>query len=305
MDIREIKYVSYIKGRYPQLDITKVECNFTDGLHGDIVTVNEKDVYKFARYDWSAGYIENEVKIINAIGGDISIHIPKAEPVEKGIGKFSFIKGEPLYRNVLLQMGNRIQEMVAEQLATFLKQLHSISLRSEALKNLPDCQATMAQEDWLIKYEEIERKVFPYCDSYTKEYFRQILRPLTEDEKFMDYTPALIHGDLIPNHMIFNKNTGRISGIVDFGLAGRGDPAYDIGIILDNFGEAFVKRMSRYYKNIITYIDRARFYAYVNTLLWARTVSDMIATRDFTNFRFPAKDRDIMPIGTKWSDLKG
>ena len=305
MDTKESKYVSYIKDRYPQLDISKDECNFTDGMHGDIVIVNEKDVFKFARYDWSAGYIENEVNIIKLIGRDFSIYVPKAEPVEKGIARFNYIKGEPLYRNTLFQLGNRMQEMVAEQLAMFLKQLHSIPLKAERIKNLSECQATMSQEEWLTKFEEIERKVFPYCDSYSKEYYRQIFRPLLQDERFMDYQPVLIHGDLMPYHIIFNKNTNRISGIIDFGLSGLGDPAYDVGILLDNYGETFVKRMSRYYKSIISYLDRARFYAFVNNLLWAESVSDMLVTRDFTNFRIPAKDRDIMPIGTRWFDIKG
>ncbi len=299
MDTRETKYMDYIKNKYPDYEILRERCNFTDGKHADILIINENDVFKFSRYDWSIGYIENEVNVINCLGKDMSIYIPKAESVEKGIAKLTYIKGEPLYRSTLLQLVNRMQDMVAEQLALFLKQLHSAPLKGERFKNLSESQVSISQENWLEKYEEIERKVFPYCDSYSKEYYRQIFRPLLTDEKFLDFRPALIHGDLMPYHILFNKNSNRISGIIDFGLAGTGDPAYDIGILLDNYGEDFVKRMSRYYKNIEVFMDRARFYAYTSNLMWAKTVADMISTRDFTNFRFQAKDRDIMPIGTK------
>ncbi len=300
MDTKETKYFSYIKSKYPQIVIDKMECNFTDGKHGDIVIVNEKDVFKFARYDWSVGYIDNEVNVINTIGRYFSITVPRAELIEKGIGRFSYIRGEPLYRNALLQLGSRAQDMIAEQLADFLNQLHSIPLKGDSFNKIAECQLTMSQEEWLMRCEEIERKVFPYCDSYSKEYFRQIFKPLFENEKFIDFKPALIHGDLSPYHIIFNKNINRISGIIDFGLSGIGDPAYDIAILLDNYGESFIKRMSRLYKNIVRYLDRARFYAYISYPLWAKALSDMLATRDFSNFRIPVKDRDIMPIGTKW-----
>jgi len=300
MDTKESKYVSYITSKYPHIAIEKVEFNFTDGKHGDIVIVNEKDVFKFSRYDWSVGYIDNEVNVINAIRKNVSITIPKAELIEKGIGHFSYIRGEPLYRNALLQMGSRAQDMIAEQLASFLSQLHSIPLNGNGLSKIPECQLTVSQEEWLLKCEEIKRKVFPFCDSYTKEYFRQIFNPLLENEKFIDFKPALIHGDLSPYHIIFNSNMNRIGGIIDFGLAGAGDPAYDIALILDNYGESFIKRMSRYYRNIAVYLDRARFYAFMNYPLWAKTLADMLAERDFSNLRFPVKDRDIMPIGTKW-----
>ncbi len=299
MATRETKYTDYIKNKYPDYEIIRERCNFTDGKHADILIINENDVFKFSRYDWSIGYIENEATVINCLGRDMSIYIPKAELVEKGIARLTYIKGEPLYRNTLLQLVNRMQDMVAEQLAVFLKQLHSAPLKGERFKNLSESQVCISQENWLEKYQEIERKVFPYCDSYSKEYYRQIFRPLLTDEKFLDFRPALIHGDLMPYHILFNKNSNRISGIIDFGLAGTGDPAYDIGILLDNYGEDFVKRMSRYYKNIEVFMDRARFYAYTSNLMWAKAVADMISTRDFTNFRFQAKDRDIMPIGTK------
>ncbi len=300
MDTKETKYFSYIKSKYPQFAIDKMECNFTDGKHGDIVIVNEKDVFKFARYDWSVGYIDNEVNVINTIGRKFLITVPRAELIEKGIGRFSYIRGEPLYRNALLQLGSRAQDMIAEQLADFLNQLHSIPIKGDSSNKIAECQLPTTQEEWLIKCEEIERKVFPYCDSYSKEYFRQIFKPLHENEKFIDFKPALIHGDLSPYHIIYNKNINRISGIIDFGLSGIGDPAYDIAILLDNYGESFIKRMSRFYKNIVPYLDRARFYAYINYALWAKALSDMLATRDFSNFRIPVKDRDIMPIGTKW-----
>ncbi len=304
MGTKEAKYISYINSKYPQLKIDKIDCNFNDGKHADIVIVNEKEVFKFSKFDWSAGYIENEVNVLELMGKSLYVQVPKAEKIETGVAKLSYIKGEPLFRNYLMQQGSRIYDMFAEQTAMFLKQLHSTSLKGEVSKKIHECQACMSSEDWLDKFEEIERKVFPYCDSYSKEYCRLVFRPLMADEHFTDYQPVLIHGDFMPYHILVNKDTNRLSGIIDFGMSGIGDPAYDIGLLLDNYGEAFVRRMGRYYKNIMIYMDRARFYAQVNQLLWAKSLSDMLTTRDFSNLRIHTKDPEIMPIGTKWVEVR-
>lgn len=300
MESKEARYINIILGKYPQMAIYKIECNFFDNSFCDTAVVNDKELFKFSRYDWSVCYLENEINVIGLISKNIAMHLPKVEPMEPGNAKFSHIQGEPLYRNRLLMLDIRMQEVVAEQLALFLKQLHSLPIKESRYKILQECRNSLSGEDWLEKYEELQRKVFPYCDSYTSEYYRQIFRPLLEDENFLNYKPVLIHGELTPKHIKTNSVTNKISGIVDFELAGIGDPAYDVGIILDNLGEGFVRRMAKYYRELQTYIDRARFYAFTDSLLWACSVSDMLATRDFSKFRLVAKDRDIMPIGSKW-----
>ncbi|MHB8063813.1 MAG: aminoglycoside phosphotransferase family protein [Ruminiclostridium sp.] len=297
---REAKYVDYIKNRYPQLVISKIEYNLKDGKHNGIVIINDRRVFKFAKYDWSVGFLDNEVSFINSIKRYITISLPRIEVLEKGIAAYNYIKGGPLFRNTLLLMDNKDQELIAEQIGTFLKQLHSISIEGESNKDISICQVCLSREDWLLQYDEIQKKIFQYCDSYTKEYIDQIFKPLLENESFLEFQPTLIHGDLMPYHFLLNKESNRINGIIDFGLSGIGDPAYDVGIILDNLGEVFIKRIGKYYKDIPSLIDRARFYAYTSSFSWAKTISDMITTRDFTQFRVNAKDRDIMPIGSKW-----
>jgi len=300
MGVKEVKYVEYIKSRFPQIYISKIEYNLNDGRHCDVVIINDEHVFKFAKHDWSVAFLENEVQIVDFISSYVDIPLPKFERLDKGIAKCNFIKGLPLFRNKLLMLGNRAQEGIAEQIGTFLRQLHSIPIRKIEDNKIAEFSGYLTREEWLSEYEEIQRKVFPYCTSYSKEYINQIFKPMLDDENFLDFQPVLIHGDPAPYHFFLDKGSNRINGVIDFGLAGTGDPAYDVGIILDNLGEAFVKRMSRYYGKISTFIDRARFYAYVNNFRWAKMLSDMITTRDLTHLQFYAKDRDIMPIGSGW-----
>ena len=102
-----------------------------------------------------------------------------------------------------------------------------------------------------------------------------------EKESNFDYEPKLIHGNLGECHILFDKQKNCISGIIDFGTAGLGDPAIDIAILIHNYGEAFVSRLYQIYPEVDLYLKRAKFYAETFALPW---VLSGIKSRDITEF---------------------
>jgi aminoglycoside 2''-phosphotransferase len=60
----------------------------------------------------------------------------------------------------------------------------------------------------------------------------------------------------------------RISAVIDFGVAGLGDPATDLGSVLNYYGESLVHRLMRTYPTLEGLMDRARFYAQAIELQW-------------------------------------
>lgn len=214
--------------------------------------------------------------------------------------KYNIIKGKPILRNLLLQLNGKHQETLAQQIGTFLKSLHTIPVEEAENMGIGEFQNPIDQNGWEQFVDEIYRKVFPYCSDYTKEYIKQVFKPVENDDDFLSYEPSLIHGDLSAYHLLIDSRLKKLTGVIGFALSGLGDPAYDVGILLDNLGEAFLKRVARYYPSLESLLDRARFYATLNDILWVRDIADMITTRDFTNFRFNIRERDIMPIGFRW-----
>ena len=299
MSEKEVKYIEYIKNKFPQLDISNVKFNLSDGKHKDIVIINDESAFKFARYDWTVGFLENEAKTINFISQYIDTHLPRIEYLDHGIAKCEFIQGTPLFRNEILLWKDNDQNYMAKQIGNFLKQLHAIPVKKAKTNGIGEISVDLSREAFLSEYDDIKRKVYPYFNSYVKESIEQIFAPMLENKDFLKFSPALIHGDLIPPHLICDRSLKKINAVIGFGSAGIGDPAYDVGILLDSLGETFVKRVSRYYGDMANLIDRARFYAYFNHLSWAKKTADMITTRDFTNFQFNLQASDIMPIGCK------
>ncbi len=296
----ELKYMEFIKQKYPQIDVSKIEFNTIDGKYSDIAIVNGEFVFKFAKHDWSAAYLHNEAAVIRFIREFVTLPLPYVEVLDKDVIKSNYIKGKPLFRNYLLVSDHYTMNSAARQIGIFLRQLHSIPLKKVRYAHIGDFPLDFSREGWLNELENIQRKISPYCTGYAREYINQIIRPAEDNKDFFDFQPVLIHGDLTPCHIFFDSSTGTVNGITGFGNTGIGDPAFDFGVLLDHLGETFVKRMNKYYGNVYTYLDRARFYAYISNLRWFRDVCDMISTRDFSRFQIQVKDRDILPVGSKW-----
>lgn len=115
----------------------------------------------------------------------------------------------------------------------------------------------------------------------------------------LDASPVLIHGDLGCYHILFDPDKQVLSGIIDFGTAGLGSPAIDLASLLDNYGEAVLKRLSKCYSGVEKLIDQARFRAGIVWLQWALMGVQHHDT-ELLLAHIGNSARDILPIGTSW-----
>jgi aminoglycoside 2''-phosphotransferase len=162
-------------------------------------------------------------------------------------------------RSPLLTQDETVRHALAAQLAGFLQTLHSVP--ADALPS--DLPMQDGHAPWVDVYRRIRDKLFP------------LMRPASRAllaghfESFLDQTanatqqPVLRHGDFGPSNILFDAVSHTISGIIDFGSAGRGDPAVDVAGMMGPFGygEAFVRSFTAVYPAVETFLDRARFYA--------------------------------------------
>jgi aminoglycoside 2''-phosphotransferase len=105
----------------------------------------------------------------------------------------------------------------------------------------------------------------PDARAWTVEHFETFLH---EQHNFA-YQPVLKHGDFGPSNILLDPQTQRIAGIIDFGSACLGDPAYDFAGLLSGYGESFVDRCRATYPEIPTFCGRIRFYQGTFALLEA------------------------------------
>jgi aminoglycoside 2''-phosphotransferase len=197
----------------------------------------------------------------------VSVEIPRPVHAGNGVMVYPLLKGEPLLRDTLWALTVKSQQQLAEQLGRFLHELHTVPFSGE-LENLRHTSAPVKRENWLDIQGRVKEKVYPLLLPHQVRWAERLFELALDNPEFFDYKPTLMHGDLAPYHILFSPQPLRICGVLDFGVAGVGDPATDIGNLLNSYGETFVTKMEVGYGDMSQHLARARFYAQAIELQW-------------------------------------
>lgn len=263
-------YLEKIRAVYPNISFDRLDFN-QDGMVNDVIVVNHEIVCRFAKHDWAKQVLAHEARVLEVVRKYVDLQVPCFEHLEEGFVTYRYIKGEPLSRNTLLKLSQAPQNRVISQLAIFHQQLHSIPNQVLIDAGISDSDTKRSRSDWLQLYEEVQEILFPHLWRHQKTWVHELFTPVVTGELDLNYTPVLIDGDKAVYHILFDNETERISGLIDFGTAGLGDPACDIAVQLGNYGESIVSKMQSNYLMLKNVIERARFWAGTFELQWALT----------------------------------
>ncbi|MEX2029540.1 MAG: phosphotransferase [Anaerolineales bacterium] len=248
----------------PDLQIRSVELN-SEGLVNDVWIVNRELVFRFAKDDGGRAALASEAKVLRFLEGRVSLPLPRPIHVGEDVLVYALIEGTPLTRDGFRGASVDGGQRMAEQLGRFLGELHGISNPQE----LPESLAPVSSEAWTQIHEQVKARVFPLLLPHQRDWANRLLEEPLVDARFFAYEPTLIHGDLAPYHILFSQDAARIQGVIDFGVAGRGDPANDLAMLLQTYGEALVDRVLHFYPEGRGLLRRARFYAQAIEIEWA------------------------------------
>ena len=250
----------------PDLEITHIEHN-REGLINNIVIINHELVFRFAKNDGYAQILNLELDILDVVRPRIDLPVPS--PIYRGPGSvvYPLLKGKALLREDLLGMDEDGKSKIAAQLGSFLHQLHTTPIDGLDWE-LPKTLTPVTWKKWVDIRARVEEKVYPLLLRNQITWAENLFNQALADPHSFDYPPALIHADLAPYHILYEPTTQEISGVLDFGVAGIGDPALDLGAMISNYGESFVRKLDTSYPGIDGLLPRARFYAQAIELQW-------------------------------------
>jgi len=260
-------YKERIREIAPQI-ITETARLNQDGLLNDIVIVNDKIIFRFSKRDFYFKNLREEGELLRLLRPYLTLQIPEPFYVDDEAMAYRLIPGETLRRDVLMKLPEADQQAIADQLAQFFKELHGIPVGEITDFQIPLADALMKYEGWVQVYQRIQEKVFPLLQPHQRDWARAHFEPYLADKKNFEYELKMVDTDVPPYHILFDNQTRRINGIIDFGCAGLGDPAIDFGVILYHYGESFLERFYRVYPEAEVYRKRARFYAGAHEIRW-------------------------------------
>jgi aminoglycoside 2''-phosphotransferase len=292
-------YVARIRADCPTLAIAAARLN-SDGMMNDVVVINDDQVFRFAKNEYAQTLLAYEAQLLEIIGRYVTISVPRIVHRADGYVHYRLVPGVPLYRHSLLRVDPAIQESLAHQLATFLRQLHAIP-SSDA--PLPPWQATAPPASRRTVYEQrlaaLEQDVYPLLWADQKAWIRDLYAPILDGRVDLDaFTSLLIHRDLASYHILYVPQAGQLTGVIDFGTAGAGDPAIDWACLINTYGEQFVRRMHQAYPIAQATMDRARFLAGALELEWALAgIQDKDPSMLLVHL---GRARDSLPLLAPW-----
>lgn len=252
-------YEQRIRNIFPELSIENISLN-DEGLNHNVVKVNNELIFRFTKHEDAGEKLNQEVKILNLIKDFITLKIPTIFSQQPGFIGYFMICGVPLRKEILRELDQKTLQLVAEQLATFLKELHSVPRDKIQESDIPSSKIPSKHEHWVDLYQRLKGEVFPRFSSDTQAWAKNKFESFLEDKSNFDYEPKLIHGDLGVEHILFDNQKKCVSGIIDFDMAGLGDPAMDIAVLIYNYGEDFLRRIYQIYPKLSIYLERAKFY---------------------------------------------
>lgn len=250
----------------PELEIFEYELH-QEGLVNDVLIVNNEWVIRFTKTEWGKELMANEDRLMQFLEPRLTLSIPSPVKRTGDAIVYPHLIGEPFLRETWLQADGEGRQKLADQLGQFLDKLHNVAL-SELDWEVPHSYAPVTRETWLEIHDRVVDKVYPLLLPHQIDWVETLFSQALSPPDFFHFEPALVHGDLAPYHILYHPEEQCLTAVLDFGIAGIGDPASDLGSLLNYYGESLVTRLEKAYPNMHTLMGRARFYAQAIELQW-------------------------------------
>jgi aminoglycoside 2''-phosphotransferase len=257
-------YIEHLKQVYPNLVIEDHYLNDI-GQNNDVLIINNSLVFRFPKYKNGIVALKKEMEILEYLKNIVSIPIPhpiyhsfESHEPGKVFAGYHIIEGEPLWRKSVEKIKSpELVSFIAAQLVAFLTELHSVS--EEEVRGVLKLECMHPEGEMTELFHKIKTKLFPYI---RKDAQNDIVHSFEGflNGKLTNLKTTLIHGDFGASNILRNPENSKVTGIIDFGGSGIGDPAYDFAGILASYGKDFFDLCIDKYPNGKEISERVAFY---------------------------------------------
>ena len=225
-------------------------------------TVNDEWLLRFAYNDEGSLSLEREIALLPRLAPVVAMPIPNityfGRQQHNGLTFVGYPKigGVELTGARLDALDVSLQEDCARDLARFLHELHSFDVGLAREMGVPQCSYPLcrteegidegsAAENYngalarLVSYPEVAGERRSYCQA--------LVAQLLDENPVGELPPALIHGDLSSDHVLFDAERESITGVIDFSDAIISTPLLDFMYLYHAYGEEFIGKLLSFY----------------------------------------------------------
>jgi aminoglycoside phosphotransferase (APT) family kinase protein len=207
-----------LAGQFPHWASLPIESVPSYGTDNALYRLGEDMLVRLPRIHWAVGAVDKDLRWLPELEPRLPIAVPM--PLAKGNpaegypwewGVYSWLEGEnPPVDGVA-------SESLAEEVSQFLRALHAVDLADapRAGRGVP-----LATRD-----EAARQALAELVDEIDTDAAAAAWEEALDAPEWPGH-PVWIHGDLLPGNFILRG--GRLSGVIDWGGTGLGDPACDL-----------------------------------------------------------------------------
>jgi aminoglycoside 2''-phosphotransferase len=270
-----------IRKEFPGLAFKKTRLAKTGEDHAALI-LDERSVFRFPRNRTYKKTLGKELALLKLLTRKkLPFAVPRYEWVARreAFGGYPLIPGRILTTAAFGRLAPQEKGAVAEQMAAFLTILHTLSRPSPVRAPRGALRLTAFRE----RYKSARRRIIAHG-------IPKALLARIDTFFFHAYGCApipkktFIHADFRDEHIFVIH--GRIAGVIDFGDARIGDPAFDFTFLFE-YGETFAANVYRRYRGPkdVRFLERARAHYIrwvVDELYYALKNKDAARTRRLT-----------------------
>ncbi len=259
-------YIHALQTCCPDLAIQSYAA-INDGWDSFVLAVNNNLIFRFPRTSDGEATLRREIALLPVLGPTLPLAIPRFSYIHQADASYPhlfvgypLIAGEPLPTSFGLEQ----QSAVAKQLGGFLTALHRFPVE-RAVE-----QGVLRRDfaGWQAEYQSFHQRAvqeitMPLLTASERAAVERLWADFFSGLGQQPFTPTLCHNDLDRKHIIFNAQSGRVSGVIDWGDVVVRDPAADFTGLRGGVSDGFARQVLAAYDGLVDpyFWARSRFYA--------------------------------------------
>ncbi len=230
-----------------------------EGWDNVVVEVNDTLVFRFTRREEVQHQFLKEIELLPVLDEYLTVSVPF--PIYTKINEPPYFMGYRKIEGVRLRSShvNNYLETVSSAIGNFLSELHRI--KGDELRRIDYFDPSAWKAQYQLLYNRIEDDLSEYFNARIWRRINYVFNSYLSESNNFIFEPVLCHRDLSGEHIL--HIIGNLTGVIDWGDACYGDPAFDLTGLYAEYGRSFAENICRRVELPLTYLERCEFYVMI------------------------------------------
>jgi aminoglycoside 2''-phosphotransferase len=235
-----------IERSFPELAVHEIGF-LGAGMDSEAYLVNDELVFRFPMREAVSHALAREIALLPKLAPRLPVAVPRFEYVGRQSSSgllfvgYPLIPGEPLTLELFESLDPADQESILDTLAAILRAVHTFPLEEAVAAGLPSFSARARMQ---AIWTDLRERALPLLGKAYARALAATIEGYFADGRNLDVEPpCLLYADFAPEHILYDRATRAITGLIDWGDMTIGDTDYDLLYLYQDYSEDLVRRL--------------------------------------------------------------